>query len=423
MIMLKIILVSMLLAASAKPLIAQISALRIGDNMPNIEMGKLLNDSTRRINIKDFKGKLIILDFWNIHCAVCISDMPKLDSLQKVFGDKLQIISLTTNSGLQVNRLFSRIRMPKPHFPFIIEDSVFNLLFPHQGDPLHVWISEEGKVVGITNDFNTNASNLNEYFSGKMPLLTRRWDYGINNEQPLLSEANASILNYASRYSVLFKSMEEITSSNMIRLSDTSIQVINGTLLQLYKVAYKEKLYDSSVNIFDMPVEDRVILNIKNKKPFIIPGTEEELGVWALKNKYSYESKTKAGIGKSSYDLMQEELSNFFPYIASVEKRCVQGYALRRLSTYPSSQIFIDKKGKSRLTNEKPLNHLTSVLNTLFSRNKIYFIDRTGLTENFSIYINSQTKSIGSLNNDLKQYGLVLLPEQFDISFLIIKDK
>lgn len=423
MIMSKIILISMLLAASGKSLIAQISALRIGDNMPNIEMGKLLNDSASRISIKDFKGKLIILDFWNIHCAVCISDMPKLDSLQNVFGDKLQIISITTNSGLQVNRLFSRIGMPKHNFPFIIEDSVFNLLFPHQGDPLHVWISEEGKVLGITNDFNTNASNLKDYFSGIMPFLTRRWDYGINNEQPLLSEANASILNYASRYSVLFNSMEEITSSNMIRLSDTAIQVINGTLLQLYKVAYKEKLYDSSVNIFDMPVEDRVILNIKNKNPFIIPDTEDELGIWTLKNKYSYESKTKSGMNKSSYDLMQEELTNYFPYLAFVEKRCIQGYALCRLSTYSTGQKIIDKKGKSRLTNEKPLNHLIPILNTLFSRKNIYFIDRTGLTENFSVYLNSRTKSIGSLNNDLKQYGLVLLPDQFDMNFLIIKDK
>lgn len=421
--MVKIIIISMLLAASGKPLFAQISALRIGDNIPEIQMGKLLNDSARKISIKDFKGKLIILDFWNIHCTVCISDMPKLDSLQNVFADKLQIISITANSGLQVNRLFSRIRMPKPSFPFIIEDSVFNLLFPHQGDPLHVWISEEGKVVGITNDFNTNASNLKEYFSGKMPFLTRRWDYGINNEQPLLSEANAGILNYASRYSVLFRSMEEITSSNMIRLSDTAIQVINGTLLQLYKVAYKEELYDSSVNIFDMPVEDRVLLNIKNKKPFIMPDTEDELGIWTLKNKYSYESKTESGMSKSSYGLMQEELANYFPYLAFVEKRSIQGYALRRLTTNPSNQIVVDKKGKSRLTNEKPLNQLISVLNSIFSKNNIYFIDKTGLIENFSIYISSQTKTIGSLNKDLKQYGLVLLPEQFDISFLIIKDK
>lgn len=420
--MFKIIIISMLLA-SGKPLIAQISALRIGDNIPDIEMGKLLNDSTRKISIKDLKGKLIILDFWNIHCAVCISDMPKLDSLQNVFRDKLQLISITANSGLQVNRLFSRIEVPKPSFPFVIEDSVFNLLFPHQGDPLHVWISEDGKVVGITNDFNTNASNLKEYFSGKMPMLTRRWDYGINTEQPLLSEANAGILNYASRYSVLFKSMEEITSSNMIRLSDTTIQVTNGTLLQLYKVAYKEELYDSSVNIFDMPVEDRVLLNLKNKKPFIIPDNEEELGIWTLKNKYSYESKTESGMSKSSYRLMQEELANYFPYVAAVEKRSIQGYALRRLTPNPSSQIVIDKKGKSRLTNEKPLNHLISALNAIFSKNNIYFIDRTGLAENFSIYISSKTKSIGSLNNDLKQYGLVLSAEQFDMSFLIIKDK
>lgn len=421
--MVKIFLISMLLAASYRPVNAQISALRIGDNIPEIEMGKLLNDSTNRISIKDFKGKLLILDFWNIYCKVCISDMPKLDSLQNTFRDKLQIISITSNSGIQVNRLFSRITVPKPKFPFIVEDSIFNRLFPHQGDPLHVWISEEGKVIGITNDYNTNANNLNEYFSGKMPFLTRRWDYGINNDQPLMSEANAGILNYASRYSVLFKSMEEITSSNMIRFSDTSIQVINGTLLQLYKVAYKDKLYDSSVNMLDMSVEDRVILNVKNKKPFLTPDTEEELGIWTLQNKYSYESKTESGMNKSSNEIMQEELANYFPYVAFVEKRSIQGYALRKLSTFSSSQIIAGKKGKSMLTNEKPLGNLVGILNTVFSRDSIYFKDMTGSKENFTIYVSSQMKSIAALNNDLKQYGLVLLPEQFDISVLVIRDK
>ena len=421
--MVKIFLISMLLAASCRPVNAQISALRIGDDIPEIEMGKLLNDSTNRISIKDFKGKLLILDFWNIYCKVCISDMPKLDSLQNIFRDKLQIISITSNSGMQVNRLFSRITVPKPNFPFIVEDSVFNRLFPHQGDPLHVWISEVGKVIGITNDYNTNASNLKEYFSGKMPFLTRRWDYGINNDQPLISEANAGILSYASQYSVLFRSMEEITSTNMIRLTDTSIQVINGTLLQLYKVAYKDKLYDSSVNMFDMPVEDRVILNVKNKKPFLTPDTEEELGIWTLQNKYSYESKNESGTSKSSNEIMQEELVNYFPYVASVEKRSVQGFALRKLSSYLSSQIVAGKKGKSRLINEKPLGSLVWILNTIFSRDNIYFMDRTGLKGNFTIYVSSQMKNIGALNNDLKQYGLGLLPEQFDISFLVIRDK
>lgn len=421
--MVRIFLISMLLSASWRPINAQISALRIGDNIPEIELGKQLNDSTNRISTKDFRGKLLILDFWNIHCKVCITNMPKLDSLQNVFRDKLQIISITSNSGVQVNRLFSRISLSKPGFPFIIEDSVFNRLFPHQGDPLHIWISEEGKVIGITNDYNTNVSNLKEYFSGKMPFLTRRWDYGINNDHPLLSEANAGILSYASRYSVLFKSMEEISSSNMIRLSDTSIQIINGTLLQLYKVAYKDKLYDSSVNMFDMPVEDRVILNVKNKKPFLIPDTEEELGIWTLQNKYSYESRTERGAKKSSHEIMQEELTNYFPYVAFVEMRSVQGYALRKLSTYSSSQIVAGKKGMSKLINEKSLDNLVSVLNTVFSKDNIYFINRTGLKENFTIYSSSQNKSIGALNNDLKKHGLVLLPEQFDIAFLVIRDR
>ena len=42
-----------------------------------------LDAKNREINLKDYEGNLIILNFWATWCAPCKEEMPSLDSLQK----------------------------------------------------------------------------------------------------------------------------------------------------------------------------------------------------------------------------------------------------------------------------------------------------------------------------------------------------
>ena len=42
-----------------------------------------MNTNQKTVNLDDFKGKLIILNFWATWCAPCKEEMPSLDKLQK----------------------------------------------------------------------------------------------------------------------------------------------------------------------------------------------------------------------------------------------------------------------------------------------------------------------------------------------------
>ncbi|HKX83783.1 MAG TPA: TlpA disulfide reductase family protein [Pyrinomonadaceae bacterium] len=45
--------------------------------------------------LKDFKGKVVILDFWATYCPPCIEEIPHLKSLQAKYGaDQLRVIGL-----------------------------------------------------------------------------------------------------------------------------------------------------------------------------------------------------------------------------------------------------------------------------------------------------------------------------------------
>ena len=41
------------------------------------------NDKNEQLNLKEFKGKLVMLNFWATWCAPCKEEMPSLDLLQK----------------------------------------------------------------------------------------------------------------------------------------------------------------------------------------------------------------------------------------------------------------------------------------------------------------------------------------------------
>ena len=42
-----------------------------------------MNINQKNVNLEDFKGKLVILNFWATWCAPCKEEMPSLDALQK----------------------------------------------------------------------------------------------------------------------------------------------------------------------------------------------------------------------------------------------------------------------------------------------------------------------------------------------------
>jgi len=54
-----------------------------------------LDSKNKLINLNDYKGNLIILNFWATWCAPCKEEMPSLDSLQKnKYLDNLKIFPI-----------------------------------------------------------------------------------------------------------------------------------------------------------------------------------------------------------------------------------------------------------------------------------------------------------------------------------------
>ena len=63
--------------------VSNIKNLVINKELKKYEGLTFFNTKNEQLNLKEFKGNLIILNFWATWCAPCKEEMPSLDSLQK----------------------------------------------------------------------------------------------------------------------------------------------------------------------------------------------------------------------------------------------------------------------------------------------------------------------------------------------------
>src|SRR5262245_32514583 len=61
----------------------------------NVEIEKL---DGQTFKLADFRGKLLVVDFWATYCPPCVKQVPQLASLSKQYRDKgLEVIGLTSD--------------------------------------------------------------------------------------------------------------------------------------------------------------------------------------------------------------------------------------------------------------------------------------------------------------------------------------
>ena len=415
-----------------------VASLHPNDKVPDISLGYILNEPSKKLRFSDFKGKLLILDFWNIHCTNCIASMPKMDSLQKEFSDSVQIIYVTKNSENDVNKLFSRVKIKKPDVPFIVNDTVLNSFFPHNGDPLHVWIDKEGLVYAIAFDYSTNSYTIKHLLSGLAPKLANRWDYGIDQNQPIVSQQNGAVLSLANSYSIFFNSLTDYSTENSIYVEKDSttglpvlLRTINAPALMLYSIAFDRDLYGADVNYFNLRKNNRVIFETTDSSIFFPPKQESLLDDWMTNNIFSYEIKVKKGSGSQLYKNMQEDLNRYLPYKAVIEKREMKCLVLKSIPNATQSiskdnnlptQIISNNDNTISIQN-MPSSSFVSQLIYENSNINLPIIDDSHFSGRMNVKLKSKLSNLQSLALELEKYGFILCEENQAIDMLILRDK
>ena len=145
-------------------------ALTIGDTVPDITFQKIINSTDTTAMLSDFKDRYVILDFWAVWCGACISELPRLDSLQQKYKDNLSIILVNCmrrshDSEKKIRDLFTKNWQQVYHKDFnclVVADSsnTFKHLFSFKVIPHYVWIDPAGVVLAITSSAELTDANI-----------------------------------------------------------------------------------------------------------------------------------------------------------------------------------------------------------------------------------------------------------------------
>jgi|SRR5262245_23586865 len=102
------------------------------------------------LTLEDFRGQVVLLNFWSPACAPCQEETPSFDRLQAMYGgDGLTVlpISIDDSSGAVLRRYFQRNGL-RNLTPYLDVDKKTTIAFSAYDTPTTLLIDRDGNVVG-----------------------------------------------------------------------------------------------------------------------------------------------------------------------------------------------------------------------------------------------------------------------------------
>ena len=106
-----------------------------------------LDKNDQKININEYKGNFLILNFWAVWCEPCKEEMPSLDKLQaNPELDKIKIFAINIGKETldKVNKFFIDLNI-KNFEPYFDTPKTLVKMFSLRGVPTSILINKEGK--------------------------------------------------------------------------------------------------------------------------------------------------------------------------------------------------------------------------------------------------------------------------------------
>jgi thiol-disulfide isomerase/thioredoxin len=104
--------------------------------------------NNRAVALSDFKGKVIILDFWATWCVPCKAEIPGFIGLQQKYAARgLRVIGLSVDDSLPTAKKYAD--QMKMNYPVLLAEGKDDILMaydPIPSIPVSVVIGRDGKI-------------------------------------------------------------------------------------------------------------------------------------------------------------------------------------------------------------------------------------------------------------------------------------
>lgn len=433
----------------------QVRALEKGDQVPDLEFTSLVNAKKQSLKLSDFKGMLVILDFWATWCSSCVAALPKINELQKRFKDQIQIIGVTDQKLELIEKFYSQ-RMEKQNFnlvfPTVTDNTVLANYWPHQTISHLVWINGEGKVIHITDTEEITEANIIKILKGDAvnlrPKTDRRERKDIDLNAAFILEKISNPIYKAEgvteggiRYkAIITKRIEGIRSGSIFNYTGRIIAT-NVPLESLFMNAYNynnlltgEFLFPFPINklkwevgkneFYNLPTDSALLLQFRNNLDNYFCF---EMVFPDIYNREPYDKVENENLKFIANNIMKDVLHKWTGFTSNMNIRQSKVLVLSISDTskvissisYEKSEIDPAFKGAT-FKNMRMLHFKRSLHHIL--QNAPPLIDETNYTGLVNLKLECRLTDIKALSSELSKYGLELKEEQRQIPLLVISN-
>jgi thiol-disulfide isomerase/thioredoxin len=145
-----IVIFSAMLASGCMAPLGEKSVLEIGRPAPSFKLPDL---NGRQVSLEQYKGKVVILDFWATWCGPCRIAMPLLENLQKEYANNMVLLAINLQESRETVREFLRQEGLNPYV-LLDEQGSLTEAYGTETIPMQVLIDKEGIVRDVKNGFH-----------------------------------------------------------------------------------------------------------------------------------------------------------------------------------------------------------------------------------------------------------------------------
>lgn len=376
---------------------------KLGKKSSELAFDIILNFEKNNAKLSDFKDKIVIIDFWATWCSPCIESFPHFEKLQNKFPNDLQIITITSDPEVRINRFLENRKM---NLPIVIDkNESLSEIFPHGSIPHTVVIDKSGIIRAITTPSEITEELITKILLGQ--------------------EINIEEKNKVQEFGSLFP-----LSGNENFIYQVTITPYNEKYHTYSNVSGGEEPYTGR-RILATNLAARALFEIAHQFPprirTILDVSELSKFEWSKQNAICFDLIVPEEIGEKRFDIMKQQLEIFFGCKSLVEERLRPVKVLRRIK---GAEILITESKKGTVPNSNETRNLLSMkaspIDKLaeFLENQIHepVVNETNLSGLYDLEIPWYNEKTGKIHEELKKIGLEIVDQERVIKVLVIKD-